>query len=185
MSYSIMQQAQPPGFVKKNQEGMVYRLSKALYGLKQAPRAWNLKIDSCFKEQGFQKCEMEYGVYVQHTSEGNMILVCLYVDDILLTGSSEQEITEFKKVLMNAFEMADLGKMSFFLRMEFIYSEKGIILHQMKYELELLKIFELENCKVVVTPADTNQKLDSDSDGEDVDATTFKQMVGSLRYVFV
>ena len=53
---------------------------------------------------------MEYGVYVQHTSKGNMILVCLYVDDILLTGSSEQEIAEFKKVLMNAFEMTDLGK---------------------------------------------------------------------------
>ena len=52
--------------------------------------------------------------------------------------------------------------MSFFLGMEFMYSEKGIILHQMKYELDLLKIFELENCKAAITPADTNQKLDSD-----------------------
>ena len=175
--------SQPPGFEKKNQEGMVYRLHKALYGLKQAPRAWNMKIDSFFKKHGFQKCELEYGVYVQHTSEGNMILVCLYVDDILLTGSSEQEIAKFKKVLMNEFEMTDLGKMSYFLGMEFLYSEKGIILHQMKYELELLKRFKLENCKIAITPSDTNQKLDSDSDGEDVDATTFKQLVGSLRYL--
>ena len=68
-------------------------------------------------------------------------------------------------------------------RMEFMYSEKGIILHQMKYELELLKRFELENCKVAITPADTNQKLDFDSDREDVKATTFKKMVGSLRYL--
>ena len=73
--------------------------------------------------------------------------------------------------------------MSFFLGMEFIYSEKGIILHQIKYELELMKRFELENCKVAITPVDTNQKLDSESDGEDVDAITFKQMVGSLRYL--
>ncbi|KAK2372692.1 putative mitochondrial protein [Trifolium repens] len=175
--------SQPPGFEKKNQEGMVYRLHKALYGLKQAPRAWNMKIDSFFKKHGFQKCELEYGVYVQHTSEGNMILVCLYVDDILLTGSSEQEIAKFKKVLMNEFEMTDLGKMSYFLGMEFLYSEKGIILHQIKYELELLKRFKLENCKIAITPSDTNQKLDSDSDGEDVDATTFKQLVGSLRYL--
>ena len=80
---------------------MVFKLHKAFYGLKQVPRAWNLKIDSFFKRQGFEKCEMEYGVYVQHTSEGNMILVCLYVDDILLAESSEQEIAEFKKVLMN------------------------------------------------------------------------------------
>jgi hypothetical protein len=64
-----------------------------------------------------------------------------------------------------------------------MYSEKGIILHQLKYELELLKRFELLNCKVVVTSADTNQKLDFDSDDDDVDATTFKLLVGSLRYL--
>lgn len=47
-------------------------------------------------------------MYVQHTSNDNMILVCLYVDDILLTGSCTYEINKFKKVLMNAFDMADL-----------------------------------------------------------------------------
>ena len=50
---------QPPGFEKKNQEGMVYKLHKALYGLKQTPRVWNLKIDLFFKLQGFRKYEME------------------------------------------------------------------------------------------------------------------------------
>ena len=79
--------------------------------------------------------------------------------------------------------MTDLGKMTYFLGMEFRYSEKGNILHQLKYELELLKGFNLKNCKIAVTPSDTNQKLDSDSDGKDVDATTFKQLVGSLRYL--
>src|ERR1051325_10820065 len=69
---------------------MVYKLHKALYGLKQAPRAWNQKIYSFFKKQGFQKCEMEYDVYVKH-SGSNMILVCLYVDNKLLTGSCNQK----------------------------------------------------------------------------------------------
>ncbi|XP_050877180.1 secreted RxLR effector protein 161-like [Lathyrus oleraceus] len=64
-----------------------------------------------------------------------------------------------------------------------MYSKKGIILHQMKYELELLKRFELLSCKVDVTPADTNQKLDSDTDGDDIDVIMFKQLVGSLRYL--
>ena len=168
--------------MKKNQEGMVYKLHKALYGLKQAPRAGNLKIDSFFKKQGFQKCEMEYGVDVQQ-SEKNMILVCLYVDDILLTGSCSKEVVKFKKTLMNELEMTDLRKLVYFLGMEVLYSEQGLILHQLKYELELLKKFKQENCKAVVTPSETNHKLDSDSDGEDVDATTFKYLVGSLRYL--
>src|SRR4051812_19910834 len=112
-----------------------------------------------------------------------MILVCLHVDDILLKGSCPVDIIKFKKVLMNEFEMTDLGNMVYFLGMEILYSKEGIILHQLKYELELLKKFKLENCKTVVTPSETNHKLDSDSEGEDVDATIFKQLVGSLRYL--
>lgn len=82
---------------------MVYKLHKALNGLKQAPRAWNLEIDSFFRHLGFKKCEIKYGVYVQHTSNGNLIVVCLYIEDILLTGSCTSEIKKFKKVLMSAF----------------------------------------------------------------------------------
>ncbi|XP_050875774.1 uncharacterized mitochondrial protein AtMg00810-like [Lathyrus oleraceus] len=126
---------------------------------------------------------MEYGVYVQHTSEGNMILVCLYIDDLLLIGSCSDEIMRFKKVLMNEFEMTGLGIMVYFLGMEILYSEKGIILHQLKYKLELLKRFELLNCTDVVTPSETYHKLDSDPEDDDVDATTFKLLFGSLRYL--
>ncbi|XP_050915125.1 uncharacterized protein LOC127130099 [Lathyrus oleraceus] len=71
--------------------------------------------------------------------------------------------------------------MVYFLRMKIMYSKKGIILHHLKYELELLKIFELINYKIAITPAETNHKLDFDVEGEDVDSITFKQLVGSLR----
>ncbi|XP_050919433.1 uncharacterized mitochondrial protein AtMg00810-like [Lathyrus oleraceus] len=126
---------------------------------------------------------MEYDVYVQHTYEGNMIMTCLNVDCILLTRSSERVIAKFKKMLMNEFEIIDLVKMTYFLRMEFMYYEKGVFLHQRKYELELLMRFELLSCKVVVTPAETDHKLDFDSKMDDVDVTTFKLLVGSLRYL--
>ncbi|XP_050878833.1 uncharacterized mitochondrial protein AtMg00810-like [Lathyrus oleraceus] len=126
---------------------------------------------------------MEYGVYVQHTFDINMILVCLYVDDIFLTGSCSTEIAKFQKVLMNEFEMTGLGNMTYFIGMEIFYSYKGIILHQVKYKLELLKTFELINYKSGITPAETNNKFDSDVEDIDVHATNFKQLVGSLRYL--
>lgn len=56
-------------------------------------------------------------------------------------------------------------------------------MHQLKYELELLKKFELMNCKSTLTPTETNHKLDSDIDDKDVDATTFKKLVDCLRYL--
>ncbi|XP_058745478.1 uncharacterized protein LOC131618199 [Vicia villosa] len=51
--------------------------------------------------------------------------------------SCSDEIVKFKKASMNEFEMNDLGNMIYFLCMENFYSEKGIILHQLKYELEI------------------------------------------------
>lgn len=72
--------------------------------------------------------------------------------------------------------------MVYFLRMEILHYEKGIIMHQLNYELELLKRFELLSCKSIVTHAETNHKLDSSNNGEDVDVTTFKLLVGCLRY---
>lgn len=108
---------EPPRFMKLNKEWMMYKLHKALYGMKQAPRVSNMKIDSFYKHLGFKKYEMGYNVYVYHTYEGNGVLMCLYVDATLLTGSCIYEINKFKKVLMNALYMYDLGNMIYFLGM--------------------------------------------------------------------
>jgi hypothetical protein len=56
--------SQPPGFEIVGKENMVYKLHKALYGLQQAPRAWNKKIDQVLTQIGFEKCLVEFGVYV-------------------------------------------------------------------------------------------------------------------------
>lgn len=69
---------------------------------------------------------------------------------------------------MSAFDMTGLRNMIYFLWMEILHSKKGIIVHQPKYELELPKRFKSMNCKSTVTPIETNHKLDSDDDGEDV-----------------
>nr|GEX60086.1 zinc finger, CCHC-type [Tanacetum cinerariifolium] len=47
---------QPEGFIKKQDQGKVYRLIKALYGPFQAPRAWNIKLDNTLKSLDFKKC---------------------------------------------------------------------------------------------------------------------------------
>jgi hypothetical protein len=79
--------------------------------------------------------------------------------------------------------MTDLGELSFFLGMEFVKVKSGIVMHQHKYICELLEKFELDNCNSVSNPSETNSKLNECSDMEKVDATLFRQMVGSLRYV--
>ena len=86
---------QQVGFVKHNEEKKVYMLHKALYGLKQAPRAWNKKIDNFLREKEFVKCTTQHGVYVRRNNS-ELLILCLYVDDLLITGSYKKEIEDFK-----------------------------------------------------------------------------------------
>jgi len=174
---------QPPGFKIKGKEDMVYRLHKALYGLKQTLSAWNKRIDSFLVQQEFVKCKSEYGVYVKKVIEGNQLLICLYVDDLILTKSDVKEIEVFKTQMMNEFEMSDLGNLTYFLGMEFTEVAEGLVMHQMKYASDILKRFNMMNCNSSSSPVETNMKLVMNEEEEPVDPTFFKQIVGSLRYL--
>ena len=123
---------QSVGFVKRDKERNVYRLHKALYGLKQAPRAWNKKIDSFLREKEFVKCTTEYGVYVRRR-KSKLLILCLYVGDLLITGSCQSEIEDFKGDLSKEFEMSDLGEISYFLGIKFYKRNRGLMMHQRRY----------------------------------------------------
>ena len=99
----------------KGRETEVYKLHKALYGLKQAPRAWNKRIDTFLLQIGFMRCTTEYGVYVKGESLSDILIVCLYVDDLLITGKDCSAISTFKQEMKSEFEMSDLGELSYFL----------------------------------------------------------------------
>jgi hypothetical protein len=175
--------SQPPGFEIQGKENMVFKLSKALYGLKQAPRAWNKRIDVFLSQLQFHRCSVEYGVYVREGHEGTgLLLICLYVDDLLITGSDPKEIDELKKILKSEFEMSDLGELSYFLGMQFKYTAAGVIMYKQKYTKDILKRFNMGSCHPVTTPSEVNIKLRRDDEG-DVDASLFKQLVGSLRFL--
>ena len=68
--------------------------------------------------------------------DANLIIIAVYVDDLLVTGSHEKLINEFKVEMLIAFEMADLGLMSFFLGMEVKQDHDGIFIRQKKYARE-------------------------------------------------
>ena len=114
--------------------------------------------------------------------EGNQLLICLYVDDLIVTGTDVNEIEAFKTQMMNEFEMSDLGNLTYFLGMEFTEVAEGLVMHQMKYASDILKRFNMNYNSSSSSPAETNMKLGMNEE-EPVDPTLFKQIVGSLRYL--
>lgn len=85
--------------------------------------------------------------------------------------------------MKNQFEMYDLGKLTYFMGIEFEMNLQGIVIHQKKYALHILTRFKMLNCKSISTPVDTGVELSLISDEKEVDPTLFKQIVGSLRYL--
>lgn len=142
----------PLEFIIENQQMRFYKLHKALYGLRQAPRAWNKRIDSFLIDISFKRCVSEHGVYVRTDTKEGVIILCLYVDDLLITNSCEKSISRFIGELMAKFEMTDLGVMTYFLGMEFHKSKMGLLMHQRRYALEILKRCEMEHYNASITP---------------------------------
>ena len=62
------------------------RLKKSLYGLKQAPGAWYAKIDGFLLPLSFVRCNSDPNVYLK-LIHGSLMIIFLYVDDLLITGS--------------------------------------------------------------------------------------------------
>src|SRR6185312_15844496 len=89
---------QPDEFVSKGQEEMVCKLLKSLYGLKQAPKQWHEKFYRTLTSAGFVVNESDKCVYYRYGgAEG--VMLCLYVDDILIFGTSLNVIKEVKEFL--------------------------------------------------------------------------------------
>ena len=85
-------------FTVQGQENLVSKLRKSLYGLKQAPRQWYKKFDSFMHRIGFKRCGADHCCYVKFFDNSYIILL-LYVDNMLIAGSSIEEINNLKKQL--------------------------------------------------------------------------------------
>jgi len=172
---------QPPGFEENDRHTHVCRLKKSLYGLKQAPRTWYGRINKFLMSLGFTKSKADPNLYYKVVDDGPVILL-LYVDDLFLTGN-EKLVTECKKQLAAGFEMKDLGPLHYFLGLEVWQGPDEIFLGQGKYTVEILKRFGMMDCKSMPTPMVANLKIFSDTSSDLVDATIYRQMIGSLMYL--
>ena len=171
---------QPSGFVIPGKENKVLRLRKALYGLRQAPRAWNAKLDSTLKQMGFQQSPHEAAVY-RRGKGGNALLVGVYVDDLVITGTKEAHVESFKEEMKATFQMSDLGLLSFYLGIEVHQDSSGISFRQTVYAKRIVELGGLIGCNPAHTPMEESLKLSRDSTAKEVDATRY--FVGSLRYL--
>jgi histone deacetylase 1/2 len=155
---------QPPGFVDSARPDYLCRLTKALYGLKQAPRAWHARLATALRARGFVPSTADSSLFLLQKPEVTMYFL-VYVDDIILVSSSPMAADALIKSLGADFAVKDLGQLHFFLGLEVTHHDRGLILTQKKYSLDLLQRAGMLKCKTVATPMSSTDKI-NDVDGE-------------------
>lgn len=139
-------------------------------------------MDSTLKKHGFIQSPLEHGLYARGKSESRL-LVGVYVDDLIVIGSCNKMISEFKKQMRAEFKMSDLGPLSFYLGIE-VHQKKGsITLSQGAYAAKIVEKAGLIGCNLCATPMEPRLKLSQKSSAPLVDGTTYRSLVGSLRYL--
>ncbi|GKA87608.1 zinc finger, CCHC-type containing protein [Tanacetum coccineum] len=101
---------QPEGFVMPGNEHKVCKLVKSLYGLKQAPKQWHQKFDEVVLSSGFYLNQSDKCVYSKFDNSGKGVIICLYVDDMLIFGTDQNQVDKTKKFLSSRFSMKDMGE---------------------------------------------------------------------------
>jgi hypothetical protein len=86
----------------------VYKLSEALYGLKQVPRAWCARLKMFLLEHRYVMGSVDKTLFMlKHCTD--FLLVQIYVDDIIFSGSSHTIVSIFQEMMENEFQLSMMG----------------------------------------------------------------------------
>ena len=107
----------------------------------------------------------------------------MYVDNIVVTGSSELKVLDFISLLSKLFSLKDLGSLSYFFEVEAQQCTQGLFLSQRKYICDLLKKTNMHDAKEVSSPLVPSLKLTFHDGTPSIDATLYRQVLGSMQYL--
>nr|GEU56410.1 zinc finger, CCHC-type [Tanacetum cinerariifolium] len=172
---------QPEGFVISGNEHKVCKLVKSLYEIKQAPKQWHQKFYEVVLSSGFHLNQSDKCVYSKFDSSDKGVIICLYVDDMLISGTDQNQVDKTKKFLSSKFSMKDIGEANVIFGIKRKCENKGIVITQSHYIEKILKKFNCEDYSSVSTPMDLVEKLKPNT-CKLVDQLKYSRAIGCLMY---
>lgn len=100
-------------------------LRKALYDLKQSSRTWFDRLKIIMRSMDYRQGNSNHTLFTNYDGEKISIFL-IYIDDIVITGDNEEEITRLKN---------KLGKLRYFLGVEFATLKGGFVMSKEKTRL--------------------------------------------------
>jgi hypothetical protein len=113
----------------------------------------------------------------------DILIVQVYVDDIVFSGSSNSLVARLADDMSREFEMSMMGELQFFFRLQIKQSKGRTFVHQAKYTKDIVRKFKIEDSKAMTTPMSTTTALDANEEGEHMDQKEYRSMIRSLLYL--
>ena len=171
---------QPEGFPNDNTE-LVCRLKKSLYGLKQAGLEWNSTVNKFICDTlSFSRLSSDPCVYIRRR-ESSVIAMALSTDDLLIAYNHESDLNEFLQIFSNRFPITDLGQPRHLLGMRVTVWSGGITLDQAAYIQDMLKRFNMLDCKEAITPIQPGLYLTPEEGHPE--NVPYRELVGALNWI--
>ncbi|GJX49302.1 zinc finger, CCHC-type containing protein [Tanacetum coccineum] len=150
------------------------------YGLKQAPKQWHQKFDDVVLSNGFSLNQADKCVYSKFDASSKGVIICLYVDDMLIFGTDQDQVNKTKEFLSSNFDMKDLGEAEVILGIRIKRENNGISISQSHYIENILTKFNFANC----SPVDPTVKFRPNK-GTLVSQLEYSRAIGCLMYAMI
>ncbi|GJR41665.1 zinc finger, CCHC-type containing protein [Tanacetum coccineum] len=133
---------QPQGFIMLGNENKVCKLIKSLYGLKQAPKQWHQKFDEVILSNGYLLNQADKCVYSKFDETGKEVIICLYVDNMLIFGTDQVQVDLTNEFLSSRFSIKDMGETDVILGIRIKHESNRIVISQSHYIEKAISQFE-------------------------------------------
>ncbi|GKA69914.1 zinc finger, CCHC-type containing protein [Tanacetum coccineum] len=125
----------------------------------EAHKQWHQKFDEMVLSNGYLLNQADKCVYRKFDESGKGVIICLYVNDMLIFGTDQVQVDLTKDFLSSRFSMKDMGEADVILGIRIKHESNGISISQSHYIEKVLKKFNYFDCTPVSTPMDTSEKL--------------------------
>jgi hypothetical protein len=126
--------------------------------LKKASKYWHEKFDKVMLSNEVNINKVDKCVYVKNTYK-DYVIVCLYVDDMLILDRNDYMIKITKKMLINKFDIKNLGVADVIIEIKFFMISNGLVLSQSHYVEKILEKFSKDNNSTIKTLIDISVYL--------------------------
>lgn len=170
---------QPEGFIDESKPNHVCKLIKSLYGLKQAPLCWNNTFKNFLAKFNFSQSNCDPCVFIGSHNK-SPVFICIYVDDGLIFAKNEMSITTVMDEIAKQFEIK-IEPAENYIGFEITQNDDGSIsIGQSAYIRNILRRFNMEECKAVSVPMQPGNTLEP---VDECASVPYRELIGSLIFL--